>query len=602
MIKILEKNVADKIAAGEVIERPVSIIKELIENSIDAGSTDITVEIRRGGKEYIRVTDNGSGIAPSDAQTAFLRHATSKISAVSDLSTLTTLGFRGEALASIAAVTRTEMVTRTADEGAGSRIVIHGGEIVSSSLTGAPLGTTMIVSDLFYNTPARAKFLKSEAAESGIIIDLVSRIALTRTDIRFRLISNGNSIFATNGSSDLKSAVISVYKEREYKDLVHFDRKEGKVRIYGLISKPSLTRANKRSQYFYVNGRVVKSNIIEKGLYSGYKERIFEGRHPVAFIFIETDPRDLDVNIHPNKKEVRFNNETEIIACVSEVVRETLQEKQAVSDIDQAVKFAEKQSEYHKTNQIDHEPEEKHTQVDIKTFLSTKREEQAKIPEIEHPDIVSEREVVSEEPEIKIKSPSHIPFDFDEITVGQILFGTYITAWDDDSFYLIDQHAAHERVNYEKFVNAYMASDKASQLLLMPFSFDVPLEMTQDDSEWTCLLEKMGFAVEKFGENTYLVREIPQFIEISEAEEFLKVFTDNFYENTRLNLKPVIDKLITKACKSSIKAHDMISHEEALSLMTQLKNCINPFSCPHGRPTVVRFSITDIEKLFNRIV
>ncbi len=602
MIKILEKNVADKIAAGEVIERPVSIIKELIENSIDAGATDITVEIRRGGKEYIRITDNGSGIAPQEAQTAFLRHATSKISSVSDLSTLTTLGFRGEALASIAAVTRTEMVTRTADEGAGSRIIIHGGEIVSSSLTGAPLGTTMIVSDLFYNTPARAKFLKSEAAESGIIIDLVSRISLTRTDIRFRLISNGNSVFATTGSSDLKSAVISVYKEREYKDLVYFDYPEGKMRIYGLLSKPSLTRANKRSQYFYVNGRVVKSNIIEKGLYAGYTERIFEGRHPVAFIFIETDPRDLDVNIHPDKKEVRFNNETEVISCVSEAVREALREKQSVSDIDQAVKFAEKQSEYKKSDQAYRRLEEKQTQVDIKTFLSTKREEEAKKPEIDKPSVLQEREVVSEEPEIKIKSPLHIPFDFDEITVGQILFGTYITAWDDDSFYLIDQHAAHERVNYEKFVGAYMASDKASQLLLMPFSFDVPLEMTQDDSEWTYLLEKMGFALEKFGENTYLVREIPQFIEISEAEDFLKVFTDNFYEDTRLNLKPVIDKLITKACKSSIKAHDMISHEEALSLMTQLKNCINPFSCPHGRPTVVRFSITDIEKLFSRIV
>ena len=279
MIRVLDKKTSDKIAAGEVIERPVSIVKELVENSIDAGASSVTVEIKDGGKSYIRVTDDGCGIPADEAETAFLRHATSKIEKVSDLDSIETLGFRGEALASIAAVTRTELITKTRDSSAGKRLVIHGGDVITSEATGCPDGTTIIVTDLFYNTPAREKFLKSSSAESGRIGDLLSQLALTRPDIRFRFINNGKSVFYTSGKGELLPAILSVYKEAEFKDLVPLDYGEKGIYVLGYVSKPSFSRTSRRDFHFFVNKRVVDSRIMERGVMEGYKERLFEGRY-----------------------------------------------------------------------------------------------------------------------------------------------------------------------------------------------------------------------------------------------------------------------------------------------------------------------------------
>ena len=617
-INILPKDVADKIAAGEVIERPVSVVKELVENAIDAGSTDITVEITGGGKESIRVSDNGEGIDKEDVEKAFLRHATSKIKKTEDLRKLSTLGFRGEALTSIAAVSRVELITKTEDEKTGIKLVLHGGEKIISESVGCPRGTTIIVRDLFYNLPARLKFMKSEAAESGQIIDMVSRLAITRTDIKFKLISNGKNVFSTLGNKDLKSAIISVYKDREYKDLVLCEKQEKNMGIHGYISRPSFSRANRRSQYFFVNGRTVKSSVIEKGLNLGYKERLFDGRYPIAFLFIDVDPAAVDVNIHPNKKEVKFDDDVAITSLVRDAVIDALTKKDAVVTSADALKSEEDTSGY-TAKKSDFNAKAKKAdvssgeQIGIRDFLKRETREEdttsGKNNAGEKNSVASGRKETSSSkqadkrdelgtPDIEVNGIA--PFDFDELTFGETIFNTYITATDETNFYLIDQHAAHERINYEKFVSAYMNNEKNSQVLLLPITVDVPSEIV-DDENWQEILSRMGFALELFGENSFVFREIPEFMEISEAEDFIKTFVDEYIEGNTLGNRVVIDKLITKACKSSIKAHDAISREEVDALISELKSCGNPFSCPHGRPTFVKFRLYDIERMFKRI-
>ncbi len=585
MIKVLPKDVADKIAAGEVIESPVSIVKELIENSIDANSTSITCEITGGGKEEIRITDNGVGIPKDQVETAFLRHATSKISKIDDLKSLGTLGFRGEALASIAAVSRTELITRTADEAVGTRIILHGGTLISKDGIGCPVGTTIIVRDLFYNVPARLKFLKSDAAEAGKVIDMISRLGITRPDIRFSMISNGKPHFSTSGNGDLKAAILAIFKDREYRELIPLDayNADKSIHIYGYISRPSFTRTNRRSQFFFVNGRTVKSDTLDKGVVLGYKERLFEGRHPIVFLFLDMDPKKLDVNVHPNKKEVRFNDDISVITAVEEAIKTTIGTDRAVIKATDTIK--------------ENTALEKTEQLDLKEYLKTK----------EHDDVVSHASSKTEEyysvhlGDFDI-SEGDKPFDFNELVFSGAIFGTYLIATDSQNFYMFDQHAAHERINYERFVGAYLSNKKESQILLTPFTFDVPGDMSELENDWIPIINNMGYNVEPFGEYTYIVREVPTFMSLTEAEDFVNAFVDAYNDDRITENKIVIDKLITKACKSSIKANDYINDAEINALIQDLKNCRNPFSCPHGRPTFIKFSKYDIEKLFKRIV
>ncbi len=630
MIRVLDKKTADKIAAGEVIERPVSIVKELVENSIDAGASSVTVEIKDGGKSYIRVTDDGWGIAPSEAETAFLRHATSKIEKASDLDAIETLGFRGEALASIAAVTRTEMISKTARSKTGKRLVVHGGEVIASQATGCPDGTTFIVTDLFYNTPARAKFLKSASAESGRIADILSQLALTRPDIRFTFISNGRTVFYTSGKGGLLSAIISVYKDHEYKSLVPVNYGENGILVSGYISKPSFSRTSRRDFHFFVNRRVVDSRTIERGIMEGYRERLFEGRYPVVFLEITAPPSSLDVNIHPNKREVRFDDEEQCVRCVGRAVRLALATDKAVTDVKKDVK----KNDFKEGTEEEALPSE---QVDVKTLLSSIREsadaetdadadaeKKAPIPEAypiggggkREASLSRPSEVREEAEEYRVgagqrsreKIPESAfdiegaePFDFSQLKTGPVIFGTYITATDDDHFYLIDQHAAHERVLYEKLVGEYLREEKYSQTLLTPFVREVSPSLGEQEEIWLPMLKDMGFNAELFGEDSYIIREIPIFMAIAEAEMFFDRFMDSFAEwGTGPDSYQAIDRIITRACKSAIKAHDYIKPEEANALMEDLRKCRNPFSCPHGRPTFVSFSLYEIEKIFKR--
>ncbi|MGN1413606.1 MAG: DNA mismatch repair endonuclease MutL [Anaerovoracaceae bacterium] len=626
MIKVLEKHIADKIAAGEVIDRPVSIVKELVENAVDAGASSIVVEIRNGGKTYIRVTDDGCGIPEDQVETAFLRHATSKIRTADDLDAIGTLGFRGEALASICAVTRTEMVTKCRDAKTGTRVLLHGGEVMVHQPTGCPDGTTMIVTDLFYNTPARLKFMKSDSAESGMIIDFMSQMALAYKEIKFRFINNGTVLFSTAGDGNRFNTIVRVYKNVDPNNLTPVNYAEGKLHLEGYISTPAQTKNSRSSQVFFVNGRVVHSKVMEKGLAEGYRERIFDGRHPVAYLFLETDPADLDVNIHPNKREVRFDHEADIIDFMTRAIRITLGSEGAMVS---GVSLFREKTEIYEAQRKEEE------QVDIKKFLSSispdntsdsilkqKYEPESDIPQksvLSHgaPVFVnrntassSEHSVSSipaapahtEEPaKLTIQPPASKPFVFQELQITGNIFHTYITAVSPDAFYLIDQHAAHERIFYEKLVREYEEDEKTRQPVLLPIMLQVSLKADEEKINWLTSLRKMGYTIEEFGQSTYRVTEIPTFMTLEEAEQFARDFIDQISDSTNLKNSVVINKLIMRSCKSAVKGGDILSMAEMEALMTELSSCVNPFSCPHGRPTFVRLSRYEIERLFKRI-
>ena len=586
MIRILDKQTADKIAAGEVVERPVSIVKELVENSIDAKATSVVVEIKNGGKSYIRVTDNGTGIPGEDTQKAFLRHATSKITKAKDLEAIGTLGFRGEALASVCAVSRTELLTKTPEEKTGTRLIIHGGEVISSQRTGCPDGTTLIITDLFYNTPARQKFMKSDGAESTMIIDLMSQMALAYDHISFRLINNGNTLFATAGDGNRLNVISRVFPAVDVNNLTPVSAQGDAMTLEGYISTPAVSRTGKSGQIFFVNGRVINSKVIDRGIKEGYRERLFEGRHPIAFLFLTSDPADIDVNIHPNKREIRFHREKETEDFIAGAIKDALGTRQAV--VRAANIFREPAS--------DIPAEFKEEQVDYKNIMSINRE--AHVINAGEPHGV---QTPPQRQHLNIEPPPNRPFDFDSLMLKGIIFDTYIMAVDEDDFYLIDQHAAQERIFYERLVSQYENDEKVRQPMLMPILIDVDISCAEKEDVWKPVLDSMGFSVENFGRTSYRVREIPAFMSIGEAEDFLRDFIDRASEKVSDRNSVVISKLITRSCKAAIKGGDRISEAEAAALIKDLKSCVNPFSCPHGRPTFIKLSKYEIERLFKRV-
>ncbi len=596
MIRLLDKSVSDKIAAGEVIERPISIVKELVENALDAGADSVVVEIKNGGKSYIRVTDNGCGIPSEEAETAFLRHATSKISTAADLDAIDTLGFRGEALASIAAVTRTEVITKTKGSKTGTRLILHGGRVITKEKTGCPDGTTIIVTDLFYNTPARLKFMKTDSAESGLIIDFMSQMALAYKDVKFRLINNGRILFSTQGDGNRLNTILRVYHDVDSRNMVPVCHSEDGISVDGYISTPAFSKTTRGSQIYFVNGRVVSSKVIEKGVSEGYRERLFEGRYPVVYLFLHVDPHTIDVNIHPNKREVRFNEESMITDFIARAIRDALSSEDAVVDAGNIFKGRENSISSSKVYERVFEPLREKTeekQVYIKQILST----------IENPyKAKTESESESEsESKIPIYAPKFKPFDFSQLKVTGVIFDTYITAVDESNFYLIDQHAAQERIFYEKLVGEYESAEKVRQPLLVPLVINVSLSVSENSFHWLDALSRMGFTVNEFGPGTFRITEIPMFMELSEAEDFINQFIENINERTDLSNSVVIDKLIMMSCKAAVKANDKLSDGEVKALINDLSSCINPFSCPHGRPTFIRLTRYEIEKMFKRV-
>ncbi len=613
MIHVLKKKVADKIAAGEVIDRPVSIIKELLENSIDAGADNITVEIKNGGKSYIRVTDNGCGISPEDIETAFKRHATSKISSVKDLDSIITLGFRGEALASICAVSRVELISKTSGNKIGRRIVTEGSEIIVNEGCGCPDGTTVTVRDLFFNVPARKKFLSSDNGESRRIIDMVSRIALSYPDIRITLINGRSKVFSTQGKGNIFNNIVSIYGNDTGRDLLPVEKRREEYLLKGYISAPSASSLSRSRQIYCVNGRVVSSRIIEKAIDEAYRDKLFHGRYPAAFLFLSVPPSKLDVNIHPTKKEVRFDDDFEITDFISSSVRKALDSMEALpqiraEDIKPAAEISanlhttETDTEVVKTSsEVENTAEE---QINIKDMLHSLRQERTSLGET----VLKEDAITCLQSEDKDKSPeteipgdySRIP-DFTHLECFGSIFNTYILASDGMDFYLIDQHAAHERIFYEKLLNQYKSGQKAMQKLLVPLNINVPAHIPETESDWIECLRNMGYDIEYFGNKTYIIRGIPAFMQLDEAEDFLKDVFLQLDEKPDLTDWKTLDKIIMRSCKSAVKGGDHLAGEEIKALLSDLNGCENPFSCPHGRPTFVRMSKYEIEKMFKRV-
>lgn len=605
MIKLLDSFVSDKIAAGEVIERPVSIIKELVENSIDAGATSIIVEIRNGGKSYIRVTDNGSGIHSNEVATAFLRHATSKISDINDLNSIKSLGFRGEALASIAAVSRLTVVTKTSDENAGTRLIMHGGREISHDTVGANIGTTIVVEDVFYNTPARRKFMGSDAREASIIIELIERYAVCYDNIRFMIINNGSTVFTTVGDGNRLNAICSVFPQKEFQNLIPINNDI----VNGYISHPGNTKTNRRGQLFFVNGRMVNSSIIEKGIDKGYGDRIFNG-FPISVLFIDVDPSTIDVNIHPGKKEIKFINDNMIINSIAEAISSAMNTKESIPVPNNLHNNTSKCHEHLVSSDIGQDNTDNNSTSYIITDYLNNLDRNIEKPQ----SFIHETELLS-----KYKSPltdkeeaaarsidqsvSRLyegprPFEFSELQFSGYIFNSYIIMQSDEAVYLLDQHAAHERIFYEKLTENFRTIKQSAQPILTPFIINISADIYSADREWMQSMKTMGYDIDDFGPDTFIIKGIPQYMDLSEAESFARTFIENSldFEDNRI----VIDKLIMKSCKSAVKANQCLSEMEINDLLMKLSECKNPFSCPHGRPTFVKVTKYEIERSFKR--
>ncbi len=642
MIQKLDPFVADKIAAGEVIERPLSVVKELVENSIDGQATRITVEIRHGGKEYIRVTDNGTGIPADQCQLAFERHATGKISTLQDLEAIGTLGFRGEALASICAVSRITMFSMTRDEDAGVKLEIHGGRVVAQEPFAMSPGTTMVVEDLFYNTPARRKFMKSDSAEARPIITLIQELAINYGEISFTLINNGTEVMSTDGRGNRFSAINRIYKSQDYRDLLEI---HGKY-VNGYISGPGVTRSTRRGQIFFVNGRIIESSVIEKAVMDGYGDRVFSG-YPIAILFFDIPPEDLDVNIHPSKREIKLYDQKAVTDDIKEAIRKVMDFSSTIPQASQpsvpsrekgpeayaeaagkssdtslgqvmVESLKEQAAEYRSAVEEKPAPGEmevseemlsvkiKTEPIDLKEFLARQPEPEERrrihdqrdttTVQSQNHDILFQK---SEDGDFDITPPAVRPFQFDDLQIKGYIFDSYILTQAGETIYLLDQHAAHERINYERLVKAYREAEHLPQAILVPFTIQTSADIYTSDRVWMEDLRRMGFDMEDFGADTFVVRGIPPYMSQSEARVFAETYMEELGQ-----LKPgnrvVIDKLIMRSCKMSVKANDRLSPQEMEKLLEQLSRCINPFSCPHGRPTFVSFTKDDIERWFKR--
>ena len=589
MIKVLDSFVADKIAAGEVIERPVSAVKELVENSIDAGARSVIVEIRNGGKSYMRVTDDGCGISFDEAETAFLRHATSKISSITDLDSIESLGFRGEALASISAVSRLTMVTRTADSPSGTKMVLHGGHVVSKERAGANKGTTIVAEDLFYNTPARRKFMKSDAREASAIIELIQQYAICYSCIRFMMINNGQTLFSSAGDGDTLSVIKMLYPDISRHGLIPVVSEN----VNGFISDPGSTMSTRKGQLFFVNGRLVSSQVIEKALEEGYGGRVFSG-FPAAILFITASPDTIDVNIHPGKREIRFLRQEDIRSEIAEAVKKAVMTDAGIpKGFVKNIETPYKESLNNTDRKVFEDPEPvipAAEQASIREYLfSLDRTE-----EVYSPDKVAE-----EPAELRYTVQVPAPFIFDDLIFKGYVFDTYIIMQKKDELFVFDQHAAHERVFYEKFMKGYNDSSHSPQPLLTAFTINVSPDVYSMDREWLNDLIKMGYDIEDFGERTFIIRGIPPYMETGEAERFASGYAEAAGEAGGSN-RTVIDKLIMRSCKSAVKAHDTLSEFEIKELIKQLAACEVPYSCPHGRPTFIKITSYDIERSFRR--
>lgn len=636
-IKVLDQNTINQIAAGEVIDRPASVVKELLENAIDAKATAITVEIKDGGISFIRITDNGCGIEKEDIKVAFLRHSTSKIRTAVDLVTVSSLGFRGEALSSISAVAMVELITKTKESFCGTRYVIEGGEEKSLEDIGVPDGTTFIVRNLFYNTPARRKFLKSANTEASYISDIVEKIALSHPEISIRFIINNQNKLHTSGNGSLRDVVYTVYNREIATNVIEINNSCQFMKITGYIGKPLISRGNRGYENYFINNRYVKSNFISRAIEDAYKSFLMQHKYPFTCINLQVDPELLDVNVHPSKMELRFRNQEEIYPFVFNTVDAALHNRQLIPDVE----IEEKKEKEKTVTQIVSEvmagdgkkvripePFEIKRNESIKESIkeieiANKKEQIFKLNEKNEilmedsekykyvPENKISRIIEKEEKKVVVENQMEL-FDDNLLSkkarinhkiVGQV-FDTYWIVEYNDKMFIIDQHAAHEKVLYEKILKRYNAKEQLSQEINPPIVVSVSMKEEQVLKANMDSFRKFGYEIEEFGGNEYAIRGVPyDLLSLSSRELFLELLDGiNIDDGIRVSPDMLIDRMATMACKAAVKGNNKLSMDEANKLIDELLELDNPYNCPHGRPTIISMTKYEMEKKFKRII
>ena len=625
-IKILSADVANKIAAGEVVERPASVIKELIENAVDAGSTSIRVEIRAGGKRLIHVSDNGSGMEREDALLALERHATSKVNRIEDLECIQTFGFRGEALASIASVSQFELLTRTADALEGTKVSVEGGVFRSVQESGCSPGTHMSINNLFYNVPARLKFLKTDTTEMNHVTNQVTWAALAHPNIHFSLTHNGRSILDVRACDSHLERVRLLYGKEFADNLIEFTEELPDLKIYGLLGKPEFTKPNREYQLFFLNQRPIRSRIIGAALTEALDAMVAKGRQPVALLFLTLEPETVDVNVHPAKIEVRFRNERTIYSGIVRILRNAVHKAKYIPKIETPAEptQSEEDAETRDTSIQQRISTPRHVptargQRATTPVARTQRTETPPVPTQEVGDGEQETEIIdasavqapSTPTEIVVQPPQQeIPdgvnlslLDFEDVQLKTNLFKTYIVAEAGDKIFFIDQHVAAERVLYERFVNQMQAEGIPVQGLLLPVTLEATPQQLSILKVHGDIFNKLGFDLEEFGGNTILIRAIPSPLPTRVAAQTITDLLDKLPEapHTEVQLPEAIDNaLITLACKSAVKAGDTLDTKEMINLIKELSEAKLPFNCPHSRPIIVEMGRDELERRFHR--
>lgn len=610
-IRQLPETLANKIAAGEVVERPASVVKELVENSIDANSTIIQIDLKDAGLVQIKVTDNGDGISREDCHRAFLRHATSKIAYDTDLFHIQTLGFRGEALASIASVSKVTLKSSQGDE-AGTKLYLEAGEIIEESKSDARKGTEITVEQLFYNTPARLKYLKSIHTELSHITDLVNRYALAHPDIRFTLTHNGKTIFKTSGSGNRLQVISQIYGMQVAKNMLHVKGESLDFNVEGFIAKPTHTRSNRNYITIIINGRYIKSHALTAAIIRAYDTLLPLHRYPIAVFSIELDPILVDVNVHPTKLEVRFSKEKELIDLIEQLIRDRFKKETLIPEV------SKKRIQKEKTEQPSFvlEPKREVKREVVQTFLDSITED---VPTIQHEEMIEPEPVITEaenneELDINV-ADSHLEnIEEESMTenskdripvlypIGQ-LQGTYILAQNDQGFYMIDQHAAQERIKYEFYKKKLGTPSLDRQQLLFPLTFEFTTDETLLIEQHIEEFEKVGIFLEPFGEKTYAVRSYPSWFPKGEEEDIIRDIVNQVLQYKRIDIEKLREEIaILMSCKRSIKANQYLSTDDMERLLNDLRKTNDPFTCPHGRPVIIHFSYYEIEKMFKRIM
>ncbi len=670
-IHVLDSETIDKIAAGEVVERPSSVVKELVENAIDAGADAVTVEIREGGIEFIRVTDNGCGMERDQLRTAFLRHATSKIGDASDLSRISSLGFRGEALSSIAAVSKVEVITKARDCITGSRILLEGAREVGLEEVGAPDGTTFLVRNLFFNTPVRRKFLKQPATEGSYIVDLMEHLALSRPDVSFKL-SVGNQLkFHTSGSGDLKEVVYRIYGREAANALIPIQASQDGIKVEGYLGRPEAVRSNRNFEIYFINGRFIHSSVVAKAIEEGYKEYLMQHKFPLCVLHITMDTRQVDVNVHPTKMDVRFRDGIDLARFLSEAVHEALHSREMIPeahmDSDREQRAAERQEKREQERRHTPEPFEKRRAEEfrlmeeteyaaerpkLQDFIQNPAWDRAKKDEFSanlvenpaktavgavqpgHADAVQPNLAEAAQPNLAgavqpgladaaqpglagavqpdLADAAQLDLFEEKIltqdnrsrfrVIGQV-FETYWLIQYEDRLLMIDQHAAHEKVNYERLMRQYREKSIVSQALMPPVIVSLSGQEEAVLREHLDTFLRMGFEVESFGGNEYALRSVPaDLYGCNEREMFLEVLDRLADGNGFGEIRVIEEKIASMSCKAAVKGNHLLSVPEAEALIDELLSLDNPYNCPHGRPTIVSMTRHEMEKKFKRIV